>query len=232
MSTADTGSAFLTRIDTTVSGSGSLIYSTYLGGDGLFEPNTSLFFGDGGFGVVVDSANKAYITGTTSSSAAAPFPTTATTFQATPKVGNTWSSGFISEVDTTKTGAASLVYSTYLGGSGDVTQGLGDFAEAIDLKSGTTIAYVTGLTNSADFPLQNAFQTMGDPNLGSAFVTLLDTSAGTALKYSTYLADQFAIGNGIKADAISGNAFVGGATTSTTFAATPGAYQAGQAPGA
>jgi hypothetical protein len=225
------GSAFLTRVDTTQSGTSSLIYSTYLGGDGALSVNTQLFFGDGGFGVVADSAHKAYLTGATSSSSVVPFPTTTSTFQAAPKAANIWSSVFISEIDTTQTGMASLVYSTYVGGSGDATAALGDFGSAIDLKSGSTVVYVTGSTNSADFPLKNAFQTTGDAGVGSAFVTLLDTSAGTTLNYSTFLSDSSTAGNAIKADS-AGNAYVGGGTASATFSATPGAYQAGLATGA
>jgi len=220
------GSAFLTRIDTTQSGISSLIYSTYLGGDGAFSIAANLGFGDGGFGVVVDSSNKAYLCGATTSSSAVPFPTTATTFQATPKSGNTWSSAFISEVDTTLSGASSLAYSTYLGGSGDTAAAAGDFCTAIDLKAGSTVIYVTGYTNSPNFPIQNGFQTTGDPSFGAAFVTLLDTSVGTSLNYSTYLGNDFTTGNGIKADS-TGNAYVGGSTVSLSPAQTPtsGAYQ-------
>ncbi|MGA2418746.1 MAG: choice-of-anchor D domain-containing protein [Candidatus Acidiferrum sp.] len=225
------GSAFLTRVDTTQSGTSSLVYSTYLGGDGALSVNTNLEFGDGGFGVVVDSANKAYMVGTTSSSSAGPFPVSAHPFQSAPLAANIWSSVFISEIDTTQSGANSLVYSTYLGGSGDSNAGLGDSGAAIDLKSGSTVVYVTGSTNSPDFPLQNGFQTTGDANVGSAFVTLLDTSAGTTLKYSTYLSNNDTSGNGIKVDSSTGNAYVAGGTASIGFA-TPGAFQGALASGA
>jgi hypothetical protein len=230
------GSAFVTRIDTTQSGTNSLIYSTYLGGDGgLAAGVATLQFGDGGFGIVVGANNKVYVAGTTCSSPAGPYPTSATTFQKLPKAANLWSSAFISEIDTTVNTAAaaptSLVYSTILGGSGDSNADRGDFGAAIDLQAGTTVLYVVGSTNSADFPVPNGFQTTGDATSGSAFVTLLDTSVGTALKYSTFLSDSGTSANGIKADA-AGNAYVGGATASTTFSATPGAYQAALASGA
>ena len=230
------GSAFVTRIDTTQSGTNSLIYSTYLGGDGgLAAGVATLQFGDGGFGIVVGANNKVYVAGTTCSSPAGPYPTSATTFQKLPKAANLWSSAFISEIDTTVNTAAaaptSLVYSTILGGSGDSNADRGDFGAAIDLQAGTTVLYVAGSTNSADFPVPNGFQTTGDATSGSAFVTLLDTSVGTALKYSTFLSDSGTSANGIKADA-AGNAYVGGATASTTFSATPGAYQAALASGA
>ena len=79
------GSAFVTRIDTTKTGDASLIYSSYLGGDGALTAGaTTLQFGDGGFGIVVGAANKVYIAGTTCSSPADPYPTSATTFQKLP----------------------------------------------------------------------------------------------------------------------------------------------------
>jgi hypothetical protein len=226
------GSAFLTRINTTLSGAASLIYSSYLGGDGANFTTAALFFGDSGYGVAVDGAHKAYLSGTTTSSN---FPTSTGAFQPTANVANLYGEAFVSEIDTTASGAASLVYSTYLGGSGTVNPsppppGFGDFANAIDLRTGTTVAYVTGYTNSADFPTTTgAYQTVGDAANGAAFVTLVDTSVSGALKYSTYLGSGFTTGYGIKADATTGNAYIGGATASTAFPTTPGAYQTTQA---
>jgi hypothetical protein len=222
------GSAFLTRINTTLSGAASLIYSSYLGGDGANASTAALQFGDSGFGIAVDTANKAYLAGTTTSS---DFPTSAGAFQPTANVANLWGEAFVSEIDTTMSGPASLVYPTYLGGSGTVSSspppgGFGDFANALDLQAGTTVAYVTGVTNSADFPTTaGAYQLVGDPVSGAAFVTLVDTSVASALKYSTYLGSGFTTGAAIKAAATTGNAYIGGATASTTFPVTPGAYQ-------
>jgi uncharacterized repeat protein (TIGR01451 family) len=59
--------AFVTKL--TADGSG-LVYSTYLGGGGS----------DTGFGIAVDAAGHAYVTGSTSSTGATPFPTTAGAF--------------------------------------------------------------------------------------------------------------------------------------------------------
>src|SRR6266480_2607250 len=136
------GTAFLARIDTTPSGSASLVYSTYLGGTGANSAN-SLHFGDEAFGVDVDSSHNAYVTGQTSSN-----DTTLTTtgaYQTTPPVGNTLGSVFVSRIDTTLSGTGSLVYSTYLAGS------TSDLGFAIALGPGN-VAYVTGTTNSTDFP--------------------------------------------------------------------------------
>src|SRR3989442_101517 len=110
-----------------------------------------------------------------------------------------------------------LSYSTYLGGSG-VDQGWG---VAID-SSGH--AYVTGFTLSANFPTTpGAFQTTSGGGF-HAFVTKLNP-IGSGLVYSTYLGggsnDQ---GRGIAVDS-GGHAYVTGATFSTNFPTTPGAFQ-------
>jgi hypothetical protein len=106
-----------------------------------------------------------------------------------------------------------LIYSTYLGGSGD-DEGL-DIA--VD-SAGT--AYVTGYTNSTNFPVANALQaTFGGANFvggRDGFVTKLN-AAGTAFVYSTYLGgsgDDRA--NKIAVDS-SGNAYIAGETTSSNF---------------
>jgi Abnormal spindle-like microcephaly-assoc'd, ASPM-SPD-2-Hydin/Beta-propeller repeat len=222
------GSAFLTRIDTTKLNGASLIYSTYLGGDGANAVNADQGFADAGFGVAVDTSGKAYIAGSTTSS---DFPTAGSPFQSSLNINNNWSEAFLSEIDTTKSGGASLVYSTYLGGSGDATAGLGDIGFAVDLRSGTTTAYVTGGTNSADFPTTSgAFQTAADTANGSGFVTLINTAAGSSLVYSTFLGgtpsgNGATTGNAIKVDTTSGNAVVVGTSGSTNLPVTPGAVQ-------
>jgi hypothetical protein len=115
------------------------------------------------------------------------------------------------------TGSA-LVYSTYLGGSGD------DFGLGIALDSSTN-AYVTGGTASTNFPTAGAFQ----PALAGsfdAFVTKLNAT-GSGLTYSTYLG-----GSGIEATGAArialdpfSNAYVTSSTASTNFPTTPGAFQ-------
>ncbi len=119
----------------------------------------------------------------------------------------------------TKLNAAgsALVYSTYLGGSGD------DYGSAIAVdSSGNT--YVTGFTGSLNFPTVNPIQAVYGGGYSDAFVTKLN-AAGNALVYSTYLGgndtDQ---GNGIAVDS-SGNAYVTGGTLSTNFPTTAGVFQ-------
>jgi hypothetical protein len=214
------GNAFLTRIDTTQAGSLSLIYSTYLGGSDANLAATG--FGDIGFGVAVDSANNAYIVGTTVSG---DFPTTsANAFQKNPPLAITTaknSTAFVSRIDTTSGAATQLLYSSYLGGE------VSDFGLAVALGP-NKVTYVTGLTTSLAFPTMpaNAFQTTGH-STGNAFITLIDTGkiGSGSLQYSTYLggsADDE--GKSIAVDA-QGNAYVAGKTSSLDFPVTAGALQ-------
>jgi len=227
------GNAFLAKINTTLSGTASLIYSTYLGGNGA---NLGInFAGDQANGVAVDTSSKAYLAGVTSSTN---FPTTATVptisnagYQATLTAGNTVDAGFVSVIDTTKSGTNSLFYSTYLSGN------VADEANAIALGPGN-VAYVTGDTRSTlSFPATSGAYSTTPPATDSvAFITLIDgsQSGNNSLKYSTFLGGSGAgagsdQGLGIVAD-ILGNAYVTGRTASTNFPLSPsnpggGAFQ-------
>ncbi len=102
-----------------------------------------------------------------------------------------------------------LIYSTYLGGSGH------DTGNAIAVDSAGN-AYVTGMTNSTNFPTVNALQSTYVAAEDTAFVAKLNPS-GSALVYSTYLGgNSFDSGNGIAVDS-AGNAYVTGETASTNF---------------
>src|SRR5262249_45495892 len=104
---------------------------------------------------------------------------------------------------------ASLVYSTYLGGSG------GDGGSGIAVDPATGDALVTGYTGSTNFPTANPLQ----PNyggFGDAFVARLRAD-GSALVYSTYLGGSYQdTGSGIAVDT-AGNVFVAGWTLSLNF---------------
>jgi hypothetical protein len=156
----------------------------------------------------VDLAGNAYLTGLTGSS---DFPTTPGAFQ------TTFVGGFNAYVSKLNSRGSALVYSTYLGGSStDYGPGI-----AVDLADN---AYVTGSTDSSDFPTTaGALQTTyGGGN--DAFVSKLNNS-GSALVYSTYLGGgDLDVGVGIALDS-SGNAFVIGGTRSSNFPATAGAFQ-------
>jgi hypothetical protein len=175
-----------------------LAYSTYLGGSSF----------EGGSAIAVDASGDAYVTGSTGSS---DFPTTSGAFQTilrgSPNV-------FVTKLSST---GSALVYSTYLGGSGD-DEGAGIAVDA----SGN--AYATGRAGSSNFPTTpGAFQTIlrGGSN---AFVTKL-SSTGSALIYSTYVGgSQYDSGTSIAID-VSSNAYVTGIAYSPDFPTTPGAFQ-------
>jgi hypothetical protein len=101
-----------------------------------------------------------------------------------------------------------LTYSTYLGGSGE-DEG---FSIAVDRRGQ---AYVTGQTNSTDFPTQNAFQPIND-NSSDVFVVQL-TADGRSLRYLTYLGgNKIDQGFGIAVDQ-RGCAYITGRTLSPDF---------------
>lgn len=176
----------------------AFIYSTFLGGSGLDE----------GLGIAVDSSGNAFVTGLTQSS---DFPTQ-TPSQKT--LGGT-QDAFISQVNPTGT---ALVYSTYLGGSQS------DAATSIALDQRDD-AYVTGQTESSDFPVANPTQ-MASGGGNDAFVSELN-SVGSLI-FSTYLGGSLnentnANGTGLAAtgsiavDSPGANVYVTGNTLSTNF---------------
>src|SRR5450759_4319745 len=143
-----------------------LIYSTYLGGSDF----------DGAKSVAVDFAGNAYITGVTKS---ADFPTKNSI--STALKGGT--DAFIVKINSTGT---ALIYATYLGGSDREDEFGPERAGGIAVDSSGQ-AYVTGCTNSADFPMVNPIQgTHGATTNCDAFVSKLN-EAGNALIYSTFL---------------------------------------------
>src|SRR5208283_4998944 len=134
----------------------------------------------------------------------------------------------VAKLNPSASGAASLLYGTYLGGSGSANGS--DQANGIGVDSAGN-AYVTGITNSTDFPTLNAFQSScasasGPNGCNAAFVAKLHPSASGAasLLYSTYLGgSSYDFGSGIAVDP-SGNAYVTGYTSSGDFP-TLNAYQ-------
>jgi hypothetical protein len=185
-----------------------LLYATYLGGNG----------NDGGFGIALDPSDNAYITGFTSSSN---FPTTLGAFQAT-ETGNT--DAFMAKLNAA---GSVLLYSTYLGGSVTVTGGSADTdgnAIALD-RSGNV--YVTGLTDTSNFPTTpGAFQASypgGGNQTQHAYTSKFNPSG--SLIYSTYLGGNGTdSGTSIAVDDM-GNAYIAGYTHSSNFPTTPDALQ-------
>jgi hypothetical protein len=165
---------------------GSVIYSV----SNLFSGNFLGF-------VAIDSQGNCYVatTGTITPTAGA--------FQSAPKAVGI-PSQFVAKVN----GSGSVVYATYLGGSGTDSPG----GIAVD---GSGNVYVTGQTNSNDYPILNAFQ----PTIATApdaYITALNAT-GTALLYSTYWGgngrDE---GSSIAIDATS-DAYITGWTASSNF---------------
>jgi hypothetical protein len=203
-----TGLAFISRFNTTFSGTGSLIYSTLLGGTSSNQ----------GTGIAVDASFSAYITGQTTSTN---FPVTSSAFQSTLK--GTAGNAFIARVDTTT--ANNLVYATYLGGT--ATGGAGDIGNAIALGPSSNV-FVTGNTKTTDFPVTSGVLQSTPKNTNkTTFVARLDTtkSNGASLIYSTYLGGSSQDAAAAIAADSSGNAYVAGSTTSADFPTIPGAPQ-------
>jgi hypothetical protein len=187
-----TSNAFVAKLNAEGS---ALAYSTYLGGSGI----------DVGEGIAVDAAGDAYVTGITNSS---DFPLASRPIQS--RFGGGSQDAFVAKLNAA---GSALVYSTYLGGSGN------DYALGIAVDAAGN-AYVTGFTNSPDLPLAgNPLQSRYAGGVQDAFVAKLNAT-GSALAYSTYLGGSGEdSGSGIAVDA-AGNAYVTGSTGSTDF---PGA---------
>ena len=180
----------------------ALKYSTYIG----MENNESAR------GIALDPAGNIYVAGVSSS----PDLPTLSAYQPnfgglTAAAGTFTGDGFVAKFSP----AGKLLYLTYLGGSRDD----GIAAIAVDAAGN---AYVTGGTNSPDFPVVHPFQqTFGGLNggnqfAGDAFVAKLSPN-GSQLLFSTYLGGVLDdIGLGIALDG-AGNIYVCGATASANF---------------
>jgi sugar lactone lactonase YvrE len=182
--------AFVSKLSATGTG---LVGSTYLGGTGrtIGNGNSDLDAtdnGDDGIGVALDASGDAYVIGVTLST---DFPTTPGAYQATNKAAaNIATNVFVSKLDPT---LSTLMYSTYVGGSGVASptagdRGVGDFGTGIVIDTAGN-AYITGATESHDFPVtSDAFQAgpRSAQTVDSGFFTEVNPT-GTALQYSTYL---------------------------------------------
>ncbi|BDC48026.1 hypothetical protein F183_A03420 [Bryobacterales bacterium F-183] len=199
---------FVTKFNPSAS---AILYSTYFNGTG----------GEGCTGIALDNAGAIYIAGFTSSQN---LPVTPDAFQTSFRSGGGQAvRGFITKFNSAGT---SLIYSTYLGGSGRDTI----FSLAVDAEGA---AYVAGTTNSGGtFPVtQGAAQTtyggsggILDFSGGDAFAAKLSPD-GSRLVYATYIGgrnDDFANAIAVARD---GSAYVAGSTVSTNFPVTAGAAQ-------
>ncbi|HLP61704.1 MAG TPA: SBBP repeat-containing protein, partial [Candidatus Deferrimicrobium sp.] len=167
-----------------------MVYSTYLGGSD----------DEHGFALALDGSGSTYLTGDTYSD---DFPTKNA-------YRNTYAGGLYDTfVAKFSSAGNSLVYSTYLGGSGN------DVGEGIEVDSSGK-AYVVGITSSTNFPTRNPYQKNYGGGENDTYVITLSAS-GSSLTYATYLG-----GNGkdegmaIALDS-SNNIYLTGRTASTDF---------------
>ena len=192
--------AFVAVFNPAASGNASLLYSSYLGGDG----------DDIGLGVAVDNDRNAYIVGSTASTDLETRSPSGTPLRANFNGGGF--DGFVAKVDTESDGDVSLTYSTYFGGN------INDRVESVAVDAFQR-AYITGASNSSpsSFPLRNAFDST--QTNGEAFVAKLNAD-GNTLFYSSFLGGDNGNtstdgeeGLGITID-FGGNVYVTGRTTS------------------
>jgi len=195
--------AFVTKLNPQGS---HLVYSTYLGGSSTEDGN----------GIAVDAESHAYVVGDTQST---DFPVK-NAFQKTNHGGTNAEDAFLTKLNLT---GSKLEYSTYLGGKDDDVA----FGVAVDPRGN---AWVTGITQSTNFPLRNPIQ---NTNAGATdvFVTRFN-EAGNNLVFSTYLGgSNLDLGLRIRADSTF-HAYVAGRTFSLDFPVTPGAFQTTSTSGA
>ncbi len=201
------GATFIVKLNPSAT---ALLYTASIPGTGPlpllmpFGPNTPA--PGAVMSMAVDSAGNAYFT----ANGSAGFPVTANAIETKEGI-------VVGKLDPT---GQNLVYATYLGGSAS------DAPAAIVIDAAGN-AYLTGSTNSADFPAtKGVFQPALTPGAGSAFVAKLNSS-GNGLIWATYLSGaSFALGEWIRVDS-DGNAYVLGIGD---IAVTPGAYQSSYNP--
>jgi hypothetical protein len=199
---------FITKLNPTGS---ALVYSTYLGGTGR----------DAGIAIALDTAGNIYVTGTTEADRPTPntFPVV-NAFQ--PTYGGGWGNAFVAKLNST---GSALVYSSYMGGTGDYLTDMGTAIKA----DGAGYAYLTGFTEThpniftgIGFPIVNAFQPT-DSGGAEAFVTKL-TPQG-ALVYSSYLGGSHNDNGNSLALGAGGAVYVTGVTLSQDFPTTENGFQ-------
>lgn len=184
----------------------SLLYATYLGGTNVDNVSS----------IAIDANKNAYLVGSTQS---LDFPVTSGVFQS--MFGGSNMDGFVAKLDPTGT---SLIYSTYLGGTGN------DVILDVAVDSGGNV-YLAGSTRSMNFiTTEGCFQKAFGGGDVDGFVTKLDPNA-TSVIYSTFLggtaSDSLSGGDSVNSIALDkdGNLYLVGDTSSSNFPTTEGAFQ-------
>jgi parallel beta-helix repeat protein len=135
----------------------AVVYSTYLGGGG----------NDRGYGIAADTEGNAYVAG----------ETTSNNFPTINPYDDTANGDYDIFVSKFAADGITLLYSTYLGGTG--------YDNAVDIAvDDTGNAYVIGTTHSTNYPLMNPYD--NTPADLDVVVTTL-SATGDTLLYSTYL---------------------------------------------
>ena len=195
-----TDEGFVAVLDTTQTGSASLVYASYYSGSMTQQVNG-----------IASRGGVFFITGWTNST---DLPVTGNAFQATVANGD---DAFVAEFDPSQSGGASLVFASYLGGYQQ------DVGTSIDVDA-AGLVYVAGFTLSTDFPTTpNAFRPAYSGG-GDGFLAQIDPVAGAVL-YATYVggSDSDVATNVIVEP--SGHVAIAGYTFSTDLPITPNAAQ-------
>ncbi len=201
-------------VDKLSSDGSKLLYSYSYGRTPVNPPaQCSNVPGDSGVaGISVDNSGHAWIAGGTYN------PCLIVSSNAYQKAMKGSGAGFVAKLDTSKSGDASIVYSTYLGGSKY------DYVSALAVDASGN-AYVTGYNGSPDFPHSVTF---GSDTSGAAFISKFN-SDGSALVFSSLLTGVSYSNNqgsaaGIALDPAN-DVFVAGTTSAAGFPTTAGAFR-------
>ena len=190
-------SGFLARLSTA---DGSVLYSSFFGASGADEIRD----------LVVGSNGDIYLVGVTNST---DFPTVNAYQDHLTLVGCFCDDAFVVRLSPD---ARTILYSTYLGG------GLDDTGSSIGLDAAGNI-YLTGSTQSSDFPTVNPIQAA--PGGGGDVWAARLSADGSQLDYSTYLGGSNSENITRLAVDASGQVTLAGVTNSNNFPTTAGGYQ-------
>ena len=177
-----TEDAFVMKLDTSVSGPAALKYATYIGGGGTTEVNTGAH--ELGTGLVVLAGRTS--SNSTTNAPDIPLVNSLPGGTANAGAGHTLGeTGFVTVMDTTKSGAASLISGSYFGGSsgGDQIRALGYDA----LISTGFYIIVGGQTQSTDFPTLHPFQAALSGTQDGFVAAFLITPTTAVTEFSSYI---------------------------------------------